>query len=196
MQIEYKLTGDGILAFLGGAFALVAVWLSNRASTKNLERELDTEKYARQEERIQRNKALATALLFEIWDFHCHHVKPFLEKAEDSAAEHVKFFSRSFDVWKSNTGQIGQFDADIVKELVHFHDVASEYLATYDRYWSLDKYPDEQTRFFKEQLLSKLRKLEGLAEKVYLRLCPVAGVDPQNLKCKVSGNGQTELQRP
>jgi len=49
MHVEYCFTGDGILAFLGGAFAILAVLLSNRVSKNNLQKQIDTEKQARQQ---------------------------------------------------------------------------------------------------------------------------------------------------
>jgi hypothetical protein len=145
----------------------------------NLKKQLDTEEHAREEERMQRKKALATALLYEIWDFDCHHVKAFL--AKDKSVEHVKFFSRSFAVWVSNAGEMGQFAPDVVKELVHFYDVATEYLATFDRYFSLENDPERQSKFFEELLAPRLRKLDDLAENAWRGLCPVAGVEPSSL---------------
>jgi hypothetical protein len=179
MHVEYCFTGDGILAFLGGAFAILAVLLSNRVSKNNLQKQIDTEKQARQQERMQRKRALATALLYEIWDLDCHHVKTFV--AKDKSVEHVRFFSRSFPVWVSNAGQMGQFAPDVVKELVHFYDVAAEYLATFDRYFSLENDAERQNKFFQEVLAPRLRKLDDLAEKAWRGLCPVASVEPSSL---------------
>jgi hypothetical protein len=195
MHIRYtKLTGDGLLnaaaILLGAGLGFCAVVKQMRQSARQFRDQLAAQEETRRAEAARRKKSLATALLFEIWDFYCNHVKPVPAMEEGSSAQHIKFFYRSFDVWKSNAGQIGELDGDLVKELVHFYDVASEYLGIYDRYLSLENSPDEQRTFFKEQLAPKLRGLEGPAEKAWLRLCPAAGMEPQSLRCDASESGE------
>ncbi len=134
---------------------------------------------------------MATAFLYEVRDFYCYHVKLVLGRSD--SAELVKLFARSFDVWKSNAGQIGQFEADVVKELVRFYDVGNEYFAAFNQYLCLEG-KSTQTEFFIEQVKSRLPMLEDLAEKVCRVLCPVAGVDFQNLNWTSGAPGSKALE--
>jgi len=59
MQLETKLTLDGLLAFAGGALALLGVWWSNHQSVRNLQKQLDAEKQARRQEEERQKRTVA-----------------------------------------------------------------------------------------------------------------------------------------
>lgn len=143
MHVDLKFTGDGILAFIGGALALIGVWLSNRQSVLNLQKQLeaqqanlkaqlDAEKKAREEERKRETRAIATSLLAEVSDFCEFHIKPFVNRP--NTPRMVKVLDTRFAVYQGNVAKIGNLRAGTCQAVVHFYDIANEYLAALRRY--------------------------------------------------------------
>lgn len=97
MQIIWKFTADGLLAFVGGTFALIGVWLSNRQSIKNLQSQRDAEKSARAEEVRRQRLAIASAPVAEIEDFRGNHVEAVGSKRNEGMS--VKILDRRFYVY-------------------------------------------------------------------------------------------------
>ena len=94
----------------------------------------------------------------------------------DEDAKTVKFLNRSFPVYESNTVRIGELGADTCESVVHFYDVALEYLGALSRYLEMEHeqpYPDEcteqkkarQTEFFKRKVSGRLDELRAAAVK-------------------------------
>lgn len=133
MRISWIVTGDGLLAFVGGALALIGVWWSNHQSVKNLRKQLDAEKESRSEEVNRQRSATATALLYEIDSFFMMELAQ-TEKALDGLDLNVCplpkiFFSRPncFDVYKANAAFLGCLDPASVSAIVKFYTMAGTF---------------------------------------------------------------------
>jgi|SRR5579875_2212173 len=86
MHVVWKFTGDGILAFAGGACAIIAVLLSNRRSRINLQRQIDAEKKAREEESKRERYGTAAVLRSEIasiWEVDLRSFSSTMEKVPE-----------------------------------------------------------------------------------------------------------------
>ena len=66
MLAIWMFTGDGILAFAGGAMALIGVGWSNRQSVQNLQKQFDEDKATRADMRLREAKSVAFAVTFEM----------------------------------------------------------------------------------------------------------------------------------
>jgi hypothetical protein len=182
MHVTWTITGDGLLAFIGGALALLGVWWSNNQSVKNLQQRLDREKQAREDVRVARIKSLAAALKAEIEDFVMYHLEPILtssqgekRQAEREAVPQVKLLDPSpFAVYQASAGSIGEFNGATVRSIVRFHNLAGEYRAALRRYLeleegrpiegeSLEERDKRLSSFFKERLFKPLCRLQELA---------------------------------
>ncbi len=110
------------------------------AQSANLKAQLDAEKEARKDERDQQIKSLAVALKVEIEDFRYYHVK-YLQaikegsKTPEDRKEVVKLLDLSpFTIYQANAARIGEFEQKTARLVAHFHNLASEYLASIRRY--------------------------------------------------------------
>jgi hypothetical protein len=145
-DISWAFSGDGILAFGGGALALLGVWWSNHQSVRNLEKQLEGERNARAEETERQKKAVATALLFEIDGFCATYLcqpREFM-KGKDVAKDPLPRFASigpdRFPVFHSNASKIGELPTNYVLALVGFFRQAdsivsnlADYVSSLDR---------------------------------------------------------------
>jgi len=134
MHVDWRFTGDGVLAFVGGALALIGVWWSNHQSVKNLKKQVETEGSARVEETERQMKAVAKAILFEIDDLYRYHLcgaHGYLEgKAKQGELpEVVRIPASVFAVYQGTTPRLGELADDVVEGVVHFYGKAQKYFA-------------------------------------------------------------------
>lgn len=199
MHVDLKFTGDGILAFIGGALALIGVWLSNRQSVLNLQKQLDVEKQARKEEQDQRQRALALALLVEIDGFYMHNLEGRSEWFNSWKKMNCDPLARGifmvtvgmpYSVYEACAGQIGGFHATAARAVVTCWGALSEYLEMLQRYehhlernWSNAN--NEVVRQMTLKLQEGIEKSAEYAVKIALPTCQylaqVAGTDFQKL---------------
>jgi hypothetical protein len=189
MHICWKFTGDGLLAFAGGALALIGVWWSNHQSVKNLQKQLAAERNGRSEEVKRQIKSLARAFLFEIEDFYHYSLK-----LEPNWEKNVFKFRRwPFLMYQANAGRIGEFDDRTTKAIIKFYGDAEAYQACFEELVA-SKVAAEALA-----LLTRLREifpaLKRSAESVCTNLADVAGVPRTDLRVPLSGledSGETE----
>ncbi len=145
MDIKWAFTGDGILAFAGGALALLGVWWSNHQSIKNLEKQFKAESNARAEESERQKRAIATAILFEIdsfcgvdldlaamslarWDADSNNLP---------SATHLR--TNIAEIYKGISPLLGSLNAVSVGAIVRFYSMVGTYEGLWRSYqYSLD----------------------------------------------------------
>jgi hypothetical protein len=74
-SFDPKLTWDGLLTFFGGVLAFFAVLFQVRHADKGLQRQLDADKKARDDQASEQARAVARALLFELDNFYRGYVQ-------------------------------------------------------------------------------------------------------------------------
>ena len=135
MDISWAFSGDGILAFAGGALALLGVWWSSHQSIKNLEKQLEAERKVRAEETERQKRAVAKALLFEVDDFYSNHLMGVYDRYRsfDGSIEKLPGVTgmdrRPFAVYDGNTASLGAFSDEVVRSVVVFYDTARRHLS-------------------------------------------------------------------
>lgn len=144
MHVSWTFTGDGFFALAGGALAIFGVWLSNRQSVLNLQRQLDAEKKTREAQEERAKRSVAIVLLFEIdavyhqiihGTFLCLKEHPISQLQLDSLARMVSTPVR-FLAYESNMGFLGGLNPDLVEPLVRLYGQLVTFLtvlATYSR---------------------------------------------------------------
>jgi hypothetical protein len=132
MDISWTFTGDGLLAFAGGALALIGVWWSNHQSVRNLQKQLDAERVGRAEEGQRHKRALATALVFEI-DHCCRSYLPRTltlarglrgKTLDPKAGVVVRFEAAAFDVYSGNVQSLGTLGPEASGPVIRFYKIA------------------------------------------------------------------------
>lgn len=142
MHISWKFTGDGLLAFAGGTLALIGVWLSNRQSVKNLQKQLDTEKKAQAEKAENYKRALATAILYEIDHFYRYDLSISTQFAKGVRGKElnakvglaIPVETGAFDVYHEKAGDIGSLGHETAIAVIRFYKVAQELHDIVQRY--------------------------------------------------------------
>jgi hypothetical protein len=192
MNINWTITGDGLLAFAGGALALLGVWWSNHQSVKNLRKQFEAERNARTEEADKQKRAVAKVVLFEINNFYCYYVRDLQAFLKDKDVENCKLYgmksisSNAFPIYRGNAVTVGVLEDGIVGSIVEFYSGAEVYLGTLrdyrtesERYYREggDEVTEEKARAFPKQI-----KLAGpeITKSVYVlceKLCKLANVE-------------------
>jgi hypothetical protein len=209
MDIRWAFTGDGILAFAGGALALFGVWWSNHQSFKNLQKQLEADRNARAEEAEGQRKAVATGILFEIDNFYVYHVggaydyiREVLQRRE--LPEVARIPSSLFSMYQGNTGRLGDLPNEVVRVVVDFYSKAAQFLAVREDYRAEHErhsdlrfeHPDNWKAV---TLCGHVRDFfPGLARAAYIaceKLCDVAGLEFKPPSIAVAGADIAALNR-
>jgi hypothetical protein len=145
--LEPKLTLDGgatlvagLIAFIGGLLAYLAVRGQTKAAGVALQTQLDAEKKTRAEQENTRLKAVATALLFEIDHHYKSNVRDLLEafeKEKDASSPPVvvkPMTVNPFPIYVGNTSALGALPAALVEAIVGYYGVMQIYLSTLTQY--------------------------------------------------------------
>jgi hypothetical protein len=133
MHVTWTITGDGLLAFAGGALALFGVWWSNRQSARNLQDQFDADKRSRREDLERQKKAIATGLLYEIDNFFRLELEG-IEKmisqwneATDLPPTGMPFRRTTFDVFRGSCPVLGLLGPKSVSAITKFYLMAEAY---------------------------------------------------------------------
>jgi len=192
MHVDWRFTGDGILAFVGGASAIIAVLLSNRRSLINLERQLGVEEKTRSENSDRQKRALAKAVLFEINNFYCYYVRDVQAFLKEKDVENCKLLGIKsispdpFPIYRGNAITVGVLEDDLVGNIVGFYSTAEAYLSTLrdykaesERYYqnSGNLVAEEKARTFLTQMKSTGPEITKLIHVLCEELCKVASVE-------------------
>jgi len=209
MHVDWKMTGDGILAFVGGAFAVIAVLLSNRRSRVNMERQLEVEKKTRSDELDRQKRAVAKAVLFEINNFYCYYVRDVQAFLREKNVESCKLLGIKsispdpFPIYRGNAITVGVLEDDMVGNIVGFYSTAEAYLTTLrdyrtesERYYHEggDEVAEEKARTFLGQMKSTGPEITKLIHMLCEELCKVASVPFQAPTIAVAAEGLTTKQ--
>lgn len=141
---DHKLSWDGLLTFFGGLLALLGIWWQMRRADGGLREQLQSEKDVRARERHRRNKATATAILFEIDEFYRSYVRDALVYLEDTNKQGEPPpavqtpGSKPFPVFDGNCQQLGAMNEQLVEAVVRFYGQARAFVSTLTEY--ADKY--------------------------------------------------------
>ena len=91
--------------------------------------QIEEQQNARKQEGERHKRAVATGLLAEIEDFKKHHIDPVRDRPSEETSL-VKIFDESpFTIYEMNAADIGELEMRAVQSIVHFYDLAKEYLA-------------------------------------------------------------------
>jgi hypothetical protein len=141
MHVSWTFTGDGLLAFAGGALALFGVWWSNRQSVKNLQKQLGAERDARGSESSERKLAVLRSILFEMDCFYRVFLSNATKFLDDMDVQTTGSFrpiwltSPEFAILRGNAAYLGTLDdLDLNAVLLCYSTalVFSSLLARYD----------------------------------------------------------------
>lgn len=220
MHVVWKFTGDAILAFAGGALALFGVWLSNRQSVRNVQRQLDAEKQMRKDEEEAGKCALAAALLTEIDAFYGENLNPEERSKIEAAYRNAHstgtllfnaWTGTLFLIYAASASRLGCLEQDTVRAIVLFYGKASTFVEAVRAYEKAIHSPSAYDPFERENAKSHIgfaaSSIGLLVEKARdccNRLCAVAGIDPAGLqiarefpelKAKYMRSGELDLEK-
>lgn len=141
MQFDPKLTLDGLMTLVGGALALLGVWLSNRRATQNLQKQLDGEKAAAKDEVEREKLGVARAVLFEVDGFFRYHLLGLKEALEQLDLDQIKCLPGikpvepfTFPVYAGNSSKLGWLQEETLRSIILFYVTAAAHLATVQQY--------------------------------------------------------------
>lgn len=142
-------TWDGLLAFVGGLLAFLAIWRQVRHADSGLREQLKSEKKVREEEDLNQKRAAALAMLFELDNFYRAYVRGLANeipcKRGDVEGLHYvgspflpplrKVPSDPFPVYKANGSFVGKLPPNLTALVVRAYSAAQ---------WVLDRVVDYQ----------------------------------------------------
>jgi hypothetical protein len=208
-------TFEGVAALVGalatltaGVLAFLIVRKQIKSSSGDLQKQLDADKRARQEEQERQKKAVATAILFEIDDFYRYHLRGAHGRLEESASkgellEVVRIPPSMFAVYRGNTPRLGELPDEVAEVVVHFYSKAEQffalredYRAERERHAEPADHPDNRKE---RTLFGHLRdSLLGLTRAAYIaceRLCSFTGVDFKAPRIAIAAEDIVALNR-
>lgn len=219
-SLRPELTWDGLLTFVGGLLALLAIFYQVRHSDKGLQKQLDAEAQSRRQGERARCRAVATALLFELDNFYRAYIRGLADaigpKPGDVSGIHYvdspflpplrKVPSDPFPVYKANAGAVGELPLEVTETVVRAYSAAQWVLdrrADYQlaREQSL-QYGNEGSHFsFARQSLEELREVfraaEGTLTQAAKALCKFTGTPFQiPMIASAEAEGPSEGQEP
>ena len=135
MHFNWTVTGDGLATLAAGIIAFCAVWWQVRSSASNLQKQLDAKRKAREEETVRQQRAVATAILFEIDCFYRLYIREVNNMLKCWDPETGELFvaksvgSRPFPVYDGNAGNFGFLESGLAFDIVGFYSAAAQYLS-------------------------------------------------------------------
>ncbi len=138
-SFDPKLTWDGLLTFLGGVLAFFAILYQVRRADQGLQKQLNVEKQARQDEAEDRRRRVAIALLFEIDDHYKSNVRDLVKYLEEHANDPSPTVIKStnvnpFPVYVGNVNMLGALPPCLVEVIVNYYGLLRVYVATFNHY--------------------------------------------------------------
>ena len=203
---------DG-LAMIGttlvaAAAGFLAIRYQVRSSSKHLRDQTKAQRDAEEAEQERQKKAIATAILYEIDDFHLYHVRGVYSYLEEKARmgeliEVVRIPPSLFAVYRGNTPRLAELPDAVVKVVVHFYSKADKFFALIEDYRAERERrhePISQSDNWKGMtLFGHLRdSLPGLTHAAYIaceQLCGFSGVEFNSPRIAIAGEDIAELNR-
>jgi hypothetical protein len=136
---------DGVLAFAGGALALLGVWWSNHQSVKNLQEQLEAEKRAREEDSCRERYGTAAVLrseIISIWELDLYPLSAaFRDVTLDAEAtlllDAVRLPPaprRYFPVFERCADRVGLLSRESVSLTIQYYKRVGDLLLAWDEY--------------------------------------------------------------
>lgn len=132
---DARLTLDGLMTLIAGVIAFVAVWWQIKSSREQVEKQLQSDLKAREEEQRRQRLAVARALLFEIDEFYARYLREPWKKLEsfdpvsDKPLGVLSVGSNPFPVYYGNTARLGEFHEETSSDVVRFYVQAEAYVS-------------------------------------------------------------------
>jgi hypothetical protein len=210
MHICWKFTGDGLLAFAGGALALIGVWWVNHQSVKNLQKQIEAERSARTDVAKRQTLSVATAIAFEIDSIYRGFVRDVealftaagtdTNFGEDLIAKRIETFP--FTVYIGCAQFLGGLPTPLVEGIVHFYGGVSVYLMNLNELYSALQRSQaaslgDARRIEVDVLVQQVKEASAhlgiLAAEVSERLCEFAKI-PRDRMAVLSGTQEIRAQ--
>ena len=180
MHFNWTITGDGLATIAAGIIAFCAVWWQVRSSVRNLQKQLDAEKTAREQEARGQQMALAKALHVEI-DAWAKYRLPRI----DSALRHLEAFDPAryalprytwpeqnlCTIYEGSAGKLGILSVRTVADVVSFYVAAQEYESKWRETCALIERAHGGDPMAEESAKSKLKVLNDPKTMPELRKC-------------------------
>jgi hypothetical protein len=133
-SFEPKLTLDGLLAFVGGFLAFIAIWRQTKKGTEGIERQLAADRQTRTDDANVRKDALATGLYFEVQNF-MQHYEAHIKNATLNACPGLSVpGAGSLAVYRGSAGSLGELSPEAVEAVVAFYGLADRVMAVVNGY--------------------------------------------------------------
>lgn len=135
---DAKLTFDGLLTFVGGLLAFVAILYQVKHADRGLQRQLATEKQSRESETQERRHSYATALLFEMDNFYRVYVRQLSDSLNSWAGNgppRIKPVGTEWlAVYRDGAAQIGTLPIETIKPIMTWYGHAQNFISTLNVY--------------------------------------------------------------
>jgi len=198
MHVSWTFTGDGLLAFAGGALALIGVWWSNHQSVKNLQKQLDAEKKVREDGRKCEAQSLAIVAAFEmdfVYRFYVQGTERGLQAAGKGPISADAFLvkrveNRPFPIYQGIADRLGVLDTPLVAAIVRFYTDMAAFLMILEKMSSVAEQglrPDQKDKskqewdLLIEQCRVAIQHLKRCSHQAFQRLQDFTGIPSEQL---------------
>lgn len=140
MQLETKLTLDGLMTLIAGVIAFVAVIVQIRSSSRQVRDQINAQRDAERDKDDRQRKAIAASILFEIDSFYRLELEAVEKSVEGWEAATGRLPSsafvrqNSFDTYRATLPILGFLSTKSVSAIVKFYTMAGAYDALLREY--------------------------------------------------------------
>lgn len=173
-------TWDGLIGFLGGVLAFVAILIQVHFANKGVRSQLQAEKDARAQDGEARKRAVATAILFEVDQFYRWHVKAVIESLRNTPPNGLPHFGRirkgGFPVYEANSGYLGYLPRETGAKIVEVYGMIEGFLNLLSNYsdvlsGSMEKNVAASAGQILQETLAELRRTAPQVEERIHEFC-------------------------
>ncbi len=189
-SFDPRLTWDGLLTFFGGVLAFFAILFQVRHADTGLQRQLDAEKQARDDQASEQDRAAARALLFELDNFYRGYVQSLTaDAALNDALPGLKTLpSAPFAIYRGNAAFVGHLGAGLAAAVVGAHGTADWLLNRMSAYKIARESISQLQRLNAwDEVRKTATNVEVLLHEVSRLLCEFSGVPFEADKIAVAG---------
>ncbi|HET9178205.1 MAG TPA: hypothetical protein VFQ24_07590 [Terriglobia bacterium] len=190
MRVNWTITGDGLATLVAGIIAFCAVWWQVRSSTSNLQKQLDTEREARNEELRRRKVGMARVMLVDLTAvYFTLRSLDSLRSTDPDCVRPLPLFKAIPSEWSmvfsAISSMLGDLDAHVVSAVVACYSAGANFLACIRDYEASAERVHKGDDIFEQDIISRRLlaglkcKFEELRLSLYLAswsLCSFAGV--------------------